>query len=97
MAKILFSLDDFPPEILDLAVKKIVDGLKPFLVHNDPEEEFLTRNETARLLKISLPTLHDWTRTGKLKSYRISSRLRYRRSEVIEALEGRQAKKPIRR
>jgi excisionase family DNA binding protein len=48
-------------------------------------EEFLTREEVARLLKISFPTLHDWTNKNLLKSYRIGNKVRYRKSEVMQS------------
>ncbi|HOX77204.1 MAG TPA: helix-turn-helix domain-containing protein [Bacteroidales bacterium] len=86
-----------PDDAAELIADKVVLKLKPLIPAEKEPDELLTRAETAKLLKISLPTLHDWTRTGKLQSYRISSRLRYRKSEVIEALESRQAKKPNRR
>jgi excisionase family DNA binding protein len=54
--------------------------------------EFLTRQETAQFLKITLPTLHAWTKTGKLTSYRLGTKVRYKKSEVILALEGKNLK-----
>ena len=49
--------------------------------------EYITRLETAQLLKISLPTLHDWTRQGWLQSYKMGSRVLYKVREVEEALK----------
>ena len=50
------------------------------------EYTFLTRNETASLLKVSLPTLHSWTTQDLLVSYHIGGRVLYLRSEVMDAL-----------
>ena len=52
---------------------------------NTPEK-FLTRSEVARLLKITLPTLHDWTKKGLLKAYRIGNRIRYKEAEVMATI-----------
>lgn len=52
----------------------------------DQPEKFLTRIEVAKLLKITLPTLHDWTKKGLLKAYRIGNRIRYKETEVIETI-----------
>jgi len=51
-----------------------------------PDIEYLTRKETATLLKISLVTLHDWTKQGRLTSYCIGTRVRYKADEVNNAL-----------
>jgi excisionase family DNA binding protein len=48
--------------------------------------EFITRRDTANILGISLPTLHKWTLDNIIKSYRIGTRIRYKKNEVIESL-----------
>jgi excisionase family DNA binding protein len=57
----------------------------------DPESKsqsiYLSRAEVSRLLKISLPTLHDWTKQEWLQSYKIGNRVLYKREEVELALE----------
>lgn len=50
------------------------------------QSDFITRSEVAKLLKISLPTLHYWTKAGLLKAYRIQCRVLYKREEVENAL-----------
>jgi excisionase family DNA binding protein len=48
--------------------------------------EFLTRKETTALLGISLVTLGEWTKQGIVQSYRIGTRVRYKRAEIETAL-----------
>lgn len=48
--------------------------------------ELLSRKEASKLLGISLPTLSDWTNTGKIIGYRIASRVRYKRFELENSL-----------
>jgi excisionase family DNA binding protein len=50
------------------------------------EEEFLTPKETAKLLKISLPTLWRWQKDGKIKCYGIAGTRYYKKSELLESL-----------
>lgn len=50
-------------------------------------DEYITRKETAQILKISVVTLHHWTRQGLIQHYKISSRVRYKRAEVMQLLE----------
>lgn len=51
----------------------------------DPEE-LLTRQQAAQLLGITLPTLREYTRKGHLSGYRIGTRVRYKRNEVLDGL-----------
>ncbi|MCB0471750.1 MAG: helix-turn-helix domain-containing protein [Ignavibacteriae bacterium] len=51
------------------------------------QSDLITRREAAELLGISLPTLGKWTKEGLVPAHRISSRVRYKRSEVIESLK----------
>jgi excisionase family DNA binding protein len=41
----------------------------------------------AKMLKITFPTLHDWTKLGYLKAYKLGSRVLYKELEVKETLE----------
>jgi len=51
-------------------------------------EEYLTRLETAKLLKVTLPTLHSWTKKGYLKAYRVGERnVYYKLPEVLSAFK----------
>ena len=52
---------------------------------SEKQNKLLTRNETCKLLGISLPTLHDWCLKGIIPSYRINTRIRFK-SEDIEMI-----------
>ena len=56
------------------------------------ENEFLTRQETAKKFHISLPTLHRLTKDGTLKSYKIGGRVLIKSAELNEALTERNLK-----
>jgi excisionase family DNA binding protein len=66
----------------------VVDRLRPHFTTpaTTSNEEFLTRKQTAKVLGISLPTLLQWTKTGKITGHRIGSRVRYKRSEIDSSL-----------
>ena len=51
------------------------------------KEIYLTRNEVSEMLQVSLPTVHEWSKKGIIKAYRINSRLRYKRTEIEDALK----------
>ena len=46
------------------------------------QTEFITRKEVSSILKISLPTLHEWTKSGLIQSYKIRSRVLYKLDEI---------------
>jgi excisionase family DNA binding protein len=72
-------------------IPKLVGEIKSFLKQDSQtkkdDEIILTREETAGLLSISLPTLWKYTRDGLFPAYRIGSRVRYKKSEILLALK----------
>lgn len=50
-------------------------------------DEFLTENAVRDLLLVSKVTLKAWRDSGKINFYRIGSRIRYKKSELLAALE----------
>lgn len=50
------------------------------------ETKYLTRQETARRLRISLVTLTDWVNRGKICAHKIGGRVLFRDSDVDAAL-----------
>ena len=59
---------------------------------NTKVEQFLSRQETADLLKISLVTLHDWVNHGVLKSYKLQRRVYFKKEEVMATLNSAKMK-----
>jgi hypothetical protein len=70
--------------ILD-GVRKEINDLKKEFQPKEPDE-FLTRKDTAELLKISLVCLHDWCNKGILKPYKVGNRTYFSRKEIVQKL-----------
>jgi excisionase family DNA binding protein len=51
------------------------------------DPRYLTRKEAAELLKISLPTLHEYTRHGLVKGFRIGSRILYKLEDLEQDMK----------
>lgn len=64
-------------------VEKTINQQKEIL---SMEVEFLTREETARILKIDLSTLHRWTSKGILNQYGLANKRYYLRTEIEQKL-----------
>ncbi len=62
--------------------KQIAQLINPSL----PEKQILTRQETAKLLNISLPTLHDYTKRDIILAYRLGYKVRYKLVDIQSAL-----------
>lgn len=50
-------------------------------------EEWLTRDEVAKMLKVNISTINNWKKSGKLISYGIGNRIYFRKTEVEESLQ----------
>lgn len=48
--------------------------------------EYLTRKETASRLKVTLPTLREYTKQGRIKDKKIGGRVLYSSDDVDKAL-----------
>lgn len=66
--------------------KRIVENLDNKLTAKYTDV-LLTREETAKMLSISLVTLWKYTKSGVLPAHRIGSKIRYKKEEVLQALQ----------
>ncbi|MCK7589274.1 helix-turn-helix domain-containing protein [Subsaxibacter sp. CAU 1640] len=71
--------------LIDEKLKEQLDDLKKNFTPKEPEE-FMSRNETAKLLKISLVTLHDWINKGILHPYKMGNKTYFSRKEITETI-----------
>ena len=78
------TVDELAEQIADKLLLKIENYLKELATNKD--NELLTREETAKYLKINPTTLWHWTNKGKLISYGIGNRRYYKKQEVIAHL-----------
>jgi excisionase family DNA binding protein len=78
------KVDDLVTKISQVFDDKLRSVL-PLGNGTDPAK-LLSRREVSKLLRISLPTLNDWTKQGWLKSYKLGRRVLYKQLEVEEAL-----------
>lgn len=74
-------------DLIDIFEGVLSEKLNEFAPPPSNKTEFLTRKEVAALLRISIPTLHELIKTGKLKAYRIGGRVLFNKSEVEDSLE----------
>lgn len=80
--------DDLREIILE-SLSRAIKEVNPVKNESSNTDEFATRMEVAKLLKITLPTLHDWTKQGIITSYKIGKRVLYKRDEVKDSMHQR--------
>lgn len=76
------SLNDLLQHIGQLVDEKLGKAKK----QETSKTNFLSRVQVSELLKISLPTLNEWSKLGWLQSYKIGNRVLYKQHEVETAL-----------
>ncbi len=79
------SLEQLKAEITEALKKEIVPLITSAMSPKE-QDELVTRKEAAKILRVSLVTINDWTKTGKIKGHRIASRIRYKRNELEASL-----------
>lgn len=87
MENIILSAIPFT-ELQTLISNTVQTAVQLATAHLQPKEnvEYLTRKQTSTILGVSLVTLSEWTLQGKIKGYRIASRIRYKRHEIEQSL-----------
>ena len=68
---------------IEQIIDKRFSSLSP---QTQKQSEYISRKEVGKLLKLSLPTLHEYTKLGRLQSYKIGNRVLYKREEVEQSL-----------
>ncbi|MBW2960425.1 helix-turn-helix domain-containing protein [Mesonia aestuariivivens] len=78
------TVDELTEKIAD----KLFSKIKAVLESNiEQENKLLSRKEAAAYLQISQGTLWNWSKSGRLKSYGLGSRVYYKQKEIDEVLE----------
>lgn len=67
-------------------VNKLIKVIQMIPAEND-ENKVITREETARLLQVSLTTLYHWNKKNILKNKKINSRVYYLKNDVMDKLK----------
>lgn len=74
-------------ELKNLINESISNALSKIPLPDKEDETLLRRKDVAKFFSVSLVTITDWMKTGKLPFHRINSRVYFKRKEVLEALQ----------
>lgn len=73
-------------ELKEMIDNSIVAAIQHLYIQ-EKETKFLSRSEAAKKLNISLPTLSEYTKTGKIKGRKLGGKVMYLESELLESLK----------
>lgn len=79
----------FPPlcwKYLASITLKFID-MHSTTFNKETQKNFLTRKQVADLLSIDLSTVHNWTKSGVLRAYRLGGRIYFKISDIENSLE----------
>lgn len=77
-----------PEEFKEALLADLKTELQLFYKSFQPvqQQEYLTREEVAEILKISMSTISEWNRKGILNPYRLGNTIRYKSNELDKVL-----------
>jgi len=77
-----------PGEFKNELISELKEVIHELILETKKEKpvEYLTRQQVAKMLKISLVTISEWNKKGILKPYRIGRLVRYKSNELQDAL-----------
>ena len=77
------------PEELKQIIKEVIKDelleVRKQLQEKD-SDVLMSRQETCEFLKISITTLWQWTKKGKIESYGIGNRVYYKKEDLLKSL-----------
>ena len=76
--------EEFKNEIL-AGVEKLLKEFSEQFTPKHPEI-WMNRKDVGELLGISVVTIHNWSKEGILKPYKIGTRIRFRKSDIDQTL-----------
>ncbi|WP_167613465.1 helix-turn-helix domain-containing protein [Maribellus sediminis] len=72
---------------IDELEERISKAVQSSLKTPKEAEEFIPRKELAAKLGVTLPTIDQWRREGRIKAYAIDRKVYFKRSEIEQAMK----------
>ncbi|WP_320816207.1 helix-turn-helix domain-containing protein [Flavobacterium sp.] len=78
-----------PQDLQNQINEGIQKQLEGFLKHFKPKQpnEYLTRQEVAKMFNVDISTIHNWCKSGKLKPLGLGARVYFLRSDIEQSLQ----------
>jgi hypothetical protein len=78
-----------PQELQTQINEGVKSQLENFLKLYQPQQpkEYLTRSDVAKMFNVDLSTVHNWSKSGKIKPLGIGARVYFLRSDIEQSLQ----------
>ena len=70
--------------------ESVSDAISKIPQQPKEDDTLLRRKDVAKLFSVSLVTISEWMKSGKLPYHRINSRIFFKRKEVMESMQSTQ-------
>ena len=77
---------EFKTLLADCISESVRAEIYKAISNQKPEKTIYTRQETAAMLGISLPTLNEYSKSGFIVAYRLGFKIRYKLEDIEKAL-----------
>jgi len=74
-------------ELKNLIEESVTNALSKIPQPKKEDDTLLRRKDISKLFSVSLVTVTQWMKTGRLPYHRINSRIFFKRGEVFQAME----------
>jgi hypothetical protein len=78
-----------PQELQNQINEGVKSQIHDFLKLYQPQQpkEYLTRSDVAQMFNVDLSTVHNWSKSGKLKPLGLGARVYFLRSDIEQSLQ----------
>ena len=83
-------------ELENRIVNRLITELGAVSTNSNPTpqaDDLITAKQVSKLLGVSLVSIHKWKKDGKLKFYRFGTRIRFKKSEVLQTDKDKSSKR----
>ena len=83
-------------ELENRIVNRLIIELGAVSTNSNPTpqtDDLITAKQVSKLLGVSLVSIHKWKKDGKLKFYRFGTRIRFKKSEVLQTDKDKSSKR----
>ena len=74
-------------ELIRVSIIEALSKEQPTSRKVEPTEPLLKIEEVSDILKVSRVTIHKWKKSGRIPFHRISNRIFFKQSEILESLK----------
>ena len=81
-------------ELADRVANKLLSKIEDYInqLHKKDNDVLLTRQETADYLRVSLTTIHHWSKHSIIKPIYLGNRVYFKKQHILDILEERESK-----